>query len=80
MEFILDEVLGADKSKDTATSIRIYLKPNPSVRPVLVLEHNMETPIPDHEVDPNMVVQSAVIDVGHVLYQVIVEKFQINLE
>jgi hypothetical protein len=68
MQFTLDEVIQAEKNVAGA-SIRIYLKPNTSLRPVT-----------DDEVDHNMICVSTVIDSEHNLYQTIVEKFQINIE
>jgi hypothetical protein len=68
MQFTLDEVIQAEKNI-AGPSIRIYLKPNPSLRPVT-----------DDEVDHTMICVSTVVDSEHSLYQAIVDKFQINLE
>ena len=66
MQFTLDEIIQAEKN---GAGIRIYLKPNTSLRPVT-----------DNEVDPTMICFSTVVEHDHSLYQAIVEKFQINLE
>lgn len=68
MQFTLDEIIQAEKNA-VGSNIRIYLKPNPSLRT-----------IPDTEIDPNTVCLSTVVGTDHSLYQAIVEKFQINLE
>lgn len=68
MQFTLNEIIQAEKN-GAGLSVRIYLKPNPSLRP-----------ISDTEIDPNTVCVSTVIDTDHSLYQAIVEQFQINLE
>lgn len=68
MQFTIDEIIQAEKNA-VGSNIRIYLKPNLSLRPVT-----------DNEVDHSMICVSTVIDSEHSLYQAIVEKFQINLE
>jgi hypothetical protein len=79
MNFTLNEVIQAELSLSKPPSLNVYLKPNPTLRPIQAITHTVETPVPDSEVDHNNIPQMTVVDDTHEFYQTIVEQFNINL-